>query len=192
MYDENSNIVGAELQGVTSKRFKGVKEGSKYGYGFNVRFSNDNTYNYALFFESAIDLISFIDYKKNHENMSLNRCILISMAGLKKNVVRHTLKMLGDKINPVLCVDNDKAGEDFTDDINIACSNFDFTDCSPDRKFKDWNEQLMAVKRRSPPVGRLLVRSIVGSQGVPVPNIRDETPTDTQKKERERDNYENR
>jgi len=39
MYDENGSYVGAELQGTLSeKRFKGVAVGSKYGYGFSVRF----------------------------------------------------------------------------------------------------------------------------------------------------------
>jgi len=157
MYDENNNCVGAELQGVTPKRFKGIKEDSKYGYGFNVRFSNDNTYDYALFFESAIDLISFMDYKKNIENKSLEKCILISMAGLKLNIVKHIIQAFEcGKI--VLCVDNDSAGQKFKGDI--ARANIAYIDCSPDAKFKDWNEQLSAVKRRSVPVGRLLARGI--------------------------------
>jgi len=157
MYDENNNCVGAELQGATPKRFKGIKEGSKYGYGFNVRFSNDNKFDYALFFESAIDLISFIDYKKNIENKSLGRCLLISMAGLKLNIVKRMVRAFKcSKI--VLCVDNDSAGQKFKGDI--ARENIAYLDYSPNEQFKDWNEQLSAVKRRSVPVGRLLARSI--------------------------------
>ena len=57
MYDEHNICIGTELQGVTKKRFKGLMKGSKYGYGFNVRFSSDGAFDYALFFESAIDLI---------------------------------------------------------------------------------------------------------------------------------------
>jgi len=162
MYDENNNCVGAEIQGVTPKRFKGIKEGSKYGYGFNVRFSNDNTYDYALFFESAIDLISFMDYKKNIENKSLEKCILISMAGLKLNIVKHIMQAF-ECGKVVLCVDNDSAGQKFKGDIGRA--NIAYIDCPPDAKFKDWNEQLSAVKRRSVPVGRLLARGIASGDG---------------------------
>ena len=158
MCDENNNPVGAELQGVTKKRFKGIMKNSKYGYGFNVKFSDSNIFDYALFFESAIDLISFIDYKQNHQNKSLENCIiLVSMGGLKKNVVKHTLKAFKcDKV--VLCVDNDEAGRKFKDEIEGV--GIEFLQHSPDVKYKDWNEQLMAVKQLSKPVGRLLVYGI--------------------------------
>jgi len=163
MWDEKNNCVGAELQGVTPKRFKGIMKDSKYGYGFNIRFSNDGTFDYALFFESAVDLISFMDYKRNHQGKSFERCILVSMAGLKRNIVEHTLKLFKcDKV--VLCVDNDEAGQIFKSEMERT--NIGFIDCSPDIKYKDWNEQLAAVKRRSPPIGRLLVRGIEGKQGV--------------------------
>jgi len=159
MRDEKNNAVGAELQGVTKKRFKGIMKNSKYGYGFNVRFSNsnDDKYDYVLFFESAIDLISFMDYKQNHQNKSLENCILVSMAGLKKNVVKHMLKVFkSDKV--VLCIDNDEAERKFKDEIEGV--GVEFLQRSPDVKYKDWNEQLMVVKQLSIPVGRLLVNGI--------------------------------
>ena len=181
--------MGAELQGVTAKRFKGIKENSKYGYGFNVRFSNDNTYDYALFFESAIDLISFIDYKKNHENKSLERCMLVSMAGLKSNILKHTLKAFKcDKV--VLCADNDHAGQIFKEEITSA--NIEYIDRSPNEKFKDWNEQLQAVKRRSPPVGRLLARSIANSNGATAASALQEPIITAQTLERQRNDFEDR
>lgn len=153
MYDVNNNCVGTELQGIIKKRFKGIKANSKYGYGFNVKFSNDNTYDYALFFESAVDLMSFIDYKMNHEKKSLNRCILISMAGLKKNIVEYTLKAFKSDLKLVLCVDNDKAGQEFKNAIKDA--RIDYIDCPPDERHKDWNEQLEYTKRNSKAISRL-------------------------------------
>ena len=57
--DEDDKCVGAELQGTSKKRFKGIKADSKHGYGFNVRFSDDKTYDYALFFESVVDLLFY-------------------------------------------------------------------------------------------------------------------------------------
>ena len=161
MYDESNICVGAELQGVTKKRFKGIMEGSKYGYGFNVRFSNDGTFGYALFFESAVDLISFVEYKKNYENKSLDKCILVSMAGLKTNIVKHTLKSFNGDLKIVLCVDNDDAGQLFKSDIEGIQANY--IDCAPNEKYKDWNEQLTAIKSHSIPIQRLIVRGIAGN-----------------------------
>jgi len=155
VYDENNNCVGAELQGITQKRFKGVKKGSKYGYGFNVRFSDDNTFDYALFFESAIDLISFIDLKVYHEKKSLNKCILVSMAGLKPNIIQHTLKAFKD-LQVFLCVDNDKSGFAFIEEI--ANMKINFRTCLPDEKYKDWNEQLKDTRVGHTAIGRVLKR----------------------------------
>ena len=155
MRDEDGKCVGAELQGVTTKRFKGVKEGSKYGHGFNVRFSDDGTFDYALFFESAVDLISFVDYKQNHEKKTLERCILVSMAGLKINVVRHYIAAF-DGVQVVLCVDNDKAGEAFKDGVRSA--GIDYIERSPDEDYQDWNEMLIGEKKHSRPIQRLMER----------------------------------
>jgi len=158
MRDENNNCVGAELQGVTKKRFKGIMKNSKYGYGFNVCMSSDGTFDYALFFESAIDLISFMDYKKNYENKSLNRCILVSMAGLKSNVIKHTLKAYRGNLKIVLCIDNDDAGQTFKNEIEGIQGGY--IDCSPNERFKDWNEQLVSIKKHSVPMQRLVARGI--------------------------------
>ena len=154
IYDENKNLVGAELQGIIpKKRFKGITGGSKYGYGFNVQFSNDNAFDYALFFESAIDLISFIDWKLNHKTKSLDRCILISMSGLKINIIRHTLKAFQGNMKTVLCVDNDEAGQNFKTELQKE--KISFSVCTPADGFKDWNEQVSAW-RTDKPIQRLI------------------------------------
>lgn len=119
MYDENNIIVGAELKGITNKPFHGVAQDSKYGYGFNVRFSEDNNFDYALFFESPIDLLSYVDYKIYHKKEKFNRCILISMAGLKINILKHSLKTFAPNAKPILCVDNDTAGQNFINLLNF-------------------------------------------------------------------------
>ena len=58
IYDRNNNMIGKEVQ-VTQepKHFKVIKNKSKCIHGFNVGFGDDNTYAYALFFESVIDLM---------------------------------------------------------------------------------------------------------------------------------------
>lgn len=98
IYDELNVCVGAEVTGTLSeRRFKGLKPNSKYGYGFNLRFpsfNNPNVFNYTLFFESAIDLLSFVDIKMRRESKRLDRCILTSMSGLKLNVIRILWRIL--------------------------------------------------------------------------------------------------
>jgi hypothetical protein len=142
MYDENGEYVGAELEGTLSEhRFKGITAGSKYGYGFSVRFPDGaHRYQYALFFESAVDLISFIDIKRHYDKKPLTGCMLVSMAGLKPNVVQHTLEAFGGRLQPFLCVDNDKAGQIFIDGLGSG-----YSVLQPPQG-KDWNEQLQNLK----------------------------------------------
>jgi len=149
IYDENNAFVGAELEGTLSeRRFKGVSAGSKYGYGFNIRFPmpHGEGYDYALFFESAVDLISFMDIKQNHENKPLMGCLLVSLAGLKLNILQHTLKAFTGTLQPILCVDRDNAGVEFqnaVEGLKIA-----YRTQQPLEGYKDWNEQLQAIKKK--------------------------------------------
>lgn len=150
IYDECGGYVGAELQGTLSdKRFKGIAAGSRYGYGFNVRYSPDNTFDYAIFFESAVDLLSFIDIKTNHEKKTLDHCILVSMCGLKSAVIKTmltTFRPRKDQIQTVLAVDNDIAAENFIADL--TAQNIDHIDRRPDQSYKDYNDQLKALKAK--------------------------------------------
>jgi hypothetical protein len=148
MYDELNVYVGAEIQGTLSNiRFKGIKPDSKYGYGFNVRFpaSDENHYyNYALFFESAVDLLSFIDIKARTEHKTLERCILTSMGGLKINVIKHTLEVFSNptSLQCVLCIDADNAANTFRE--ALVAEGINFIEQRPPHEHKDWNEYLCA------------------------------------------------
>ena len=155
MYDEKNNYVGAEVQGILEiKRFKGIKPGSKYGYGFNLRFSDNGEFDYALFFESAIDLMSFVDFKIHHEGKTLTRCILVSMAGLKPNVLKHTLKAFKRQLKPVLCIDNDETGAAFMKALETE--KIPFITRLPDEQYKDWNDQIAAHRKGNKPFSRLI------------------------------------
>jgi len=137
--DEAGRIVGAELNGTLSeKRFKGLKIGSKYGYGYNISF--DGQPRFMLFFESAVDLISFIDLKKA-TGKGLEGCRLVSMAGLKSNIVEHSLKAFKGNLCPVLCIDNDEAGQKFVATLESQIPGVKTH--LPDHQYKDWNEQLL-------------------------------------------------
>jgi hypothetical protein len=149
MYDEAHQIIGAETSGTLSNiRFKGIKEGSKYGYGYNIGYADEQgTYSYVLFFESAIDLISFIEIERM-KSKTLAGCLLVSLAGVKENIVEHTLKVFTNDIKPlqcVLCVDNDTAGQSLLK--NLKTKNIKLQTCFPDVQYKDWNEQLKSIKR---------------------------------------------
>ena len=129
--DLEGQEIGAELNGtLTSKRFKGIAPGSAWGHGFNIKSGTVET---IYFFESTIDLLSFTNLQK------CSNCILISMAGLKKEVVFNYIKLYKDS-EIVMCVDNDSAADEF-----IKINNFDkYKRMIP--KSKDFNEDLKMLK----------------------------------------------
>lgn len=119
--------IGAEINGTLSdKRYKGIAPGSKFAYGFNVTSGTPAT---LYFFESAIDLLSFTNLYK------CSNCVLVSLAGLKQEVVHTYIKMYpGAEV--VMCIDNDNAANEF-----IKANNFgSYRRITPDAK--DFNEDL--------------------------------------------------
>jgi hypothetical protein len=160
VYDEDNIIVGAEEYGtLENKRFKTITQDTKDGYGFNARFSDDNTFDFALFFVNALDLISFVDYKKSYEKKSLKKCVLISMSGLNIDVVKHSLTVFKGKLTPVMCVGNNKAGQDFRQEMQDE--KISFIDSSPAESFSNWNEHLTCVRKSGIPISRLVSRGIL-------------------------------
>ena len=141
MVNESDVIVGAEVVGTLNfenARFKGLMAGSESGYGFTV--GQKQNPRYILYFESAVDLLSFIAIMRNRAK-PLSACLLVSMAGLKFGVVHKSFQIFGNKeATPVFCVDNDEAGNRFI----ASCLSLYPTAIikRPDNKFKDWNDQL--------------------------------------------------
>ena len=136
---EQHKMVGAEIVGtMPQQRFKGIKTGSKYGCGYNLTYGDETAY--ALFFESAIDLLSFIDLSRMR-GKDLAGCRLTSMMGLKENIVNHTLQALPEGTQPVLCVDNDEAGHNFIKAMGLKAR-------LPAPAYKDWNDQLRAIRQQ--------------------------------------------
>lgn len=144
IYDETGKIVGAELQGtLTYKKFKGISKGSKYGYGFNIKTSHQPKK--AFFFESAIDLISFYQLCEYCFQADIEDSILISMAGLKANIIEHTLKAFKIDSKPFICVDNDKAGQAFIQALKNENKAFEVEEVPA--PYKDWNEYLISIEK---------------------------------------------
>jgi len=142
IYDELGEIVGAEQIGtLTNKRFKGVKTGSKYGYGYSVPQTREPKY--ILFFESAVDLLSFIDIEQM-KGKDISQSNLISLGGLKENIIKSTLERQNSPCQPILCVDNDQPAKEFITAVRGKIEGVRTFLPSPD--FKDWNDQLKAMK----------------------------------------------
>ncbi|MED4885475.1 DUF3991 and toprim domain-containing protein [Bacillus smithii] len=133
--NEKRQIVGAELHGtLTEKRFKSIVNGSKHGYGYNIVIGSPR----ALYaFESAIDLLSFWSLNKG-----IKDALLVSMGGLKMEVLEGFLKRHTSLSETFLCVDNDKAGQAF---IKAVQAKITAKTAFPP-KGKDWNEYLKIQK----------------------------------------------
>jgi len=134
-FDENRQVVGSELNGTLDKiRFKGISPGSKYGWGYNIRIGSPE----ALYaFESAIDLLSFWSLHKGLKNV-----LLVSMGGLKEEVLKGFLERSTSLSDVFLCVDNDDAGKRF---IEAVQSKINATPDLPPLG-KDWNDYLKTKK----------------------------------------------
>lgn len=105
-YDENNNIVGAEIVGTSDKiRFKQIAPNSFSGYGYCIENGTPIT---AFFFESAIDMLSYLIINKEFPPNSL----CLSLGGLKNEPI-YKIKNQYNNIQLFLCVDNDKSGNTF-------------------------------------------------------------------------------
>lgn len=140
-YDDQGKIIGAEKVGTsTEQKFKGIAKGSAGGHGFEVVRGTGEK---AFFFESAIDMLSYLQM----HSKKLDNCRLVSMMGVKPNIVLDT--MLRHNIAPenvFLCSDNDTAGNEFA-----RCLQEQYPDMkriiTPDT-YKDWNDMLRNIPKQ--------------------------------------------
>lgn len=127
--DWDEQPIGMEIVGTGDIRYKQITTHS--GYGFHIICGQPDI---VLFFESAIDLLSC--YQMYHEKLTHHA--LVSMGGLNASTIHEVLSLSSD-LKIWLCVDNDKAGDDFISQTK----NF----FSPAKAFrpegaKDWNDLL--------------------------------------------------
>ena len=128
--DWDEHPIGQEIVGTGDTRYKQITTHS--GYGFHILRGEPTD---VLFFESAIDLLSC--YQLYHEKFTHHA--LISMGGLNSSVVDEVLSHVAD-FRIWLCVDNDKAGDDFI--IRFSSLRTFRAKCA-----KDWNEFLLNTKK---------------------------------------------
>ncbi|MGO1653201.1 toprim domain-containing protein [Senegalia sp. (in: firmicutes)] len=141
--DALRNTLGYEVQGTLDKvRFKGITADLEYGFGFNVIFGSPKK---AIFFESAIDLLSFMQLIKIRKlKFNVNDCILISMSGLKVNIIKHMLEAFKINSKPFLAIDNDMAADKLKEDLNTK--QIAYSELLVPSPYKDWNEFLKDEK----------------------------------------------
>jgi hypothetical protein len=89
-------------------------------------------------------LLSFIDIQRL-KNRSVDDIFLVSMAGLKDNVVQHNLKRFSEPLKAVLSVDNDNAGLEFIKRVTEQIKGVKAV--LPNAQYKDWNEQLKSMRK---------------------------------------------
>lgn len=139
-YDDQGKVIGAEKVGTsTEHKFKGIATGSAAGHGFEVVRGTGEK---AFFFESAIDMLSYLQM----HDKELTDCRLVSMMGVKPNIVLDT--MLRHNISPenvLLCSDNDTAGNDFAQRLQEQYSDMKRV-ITPDT-YKDWNDMLRGIPK---------------------------------------------
>ncbi|EWM53958.1 YodL domain-containing protein [Ruminococcus flavefaciens] len=139
-YDDKGKVIGAEKVGTsTEHKFKGIMTGSAGGHGFEVVRGTGEK---AFFFESAIDMLSYLQM----HDKELTDCRLVSMMGVKPNIVLDT--MLRHNIQPenvFLCSDNDTAGNDFARRLMEQYP--DMKRISTPDTYKDWNDMLRGIPK---------------------------------------------
>ena len=139
-YDDQGKVIGAEKVGTsTDHKFKGIATGSAAGHGFEVVRGTGEK---AFFFESAIDMLSYLQM----HDKELTDCRLVSMMGVKPNIVLDT--MLHHNISPenvVICSDNDEKGNLFASRLMEQYP--DMKRVITPNAYKDWNDMLRGIPK---------------------------------------------
>ena len=139
-FDTDGKVIGAEKVGTsTEHKFKGIATGSVGGHGFEVVRGTGEK---AFFFESAIDMLSYLQM----HSKELDNCRLVSMMGVKPSIVLDT--MLRHNIaaeNVFLCSDNDTAGNEFAQRLQEQYP--DMKRIITSDTYKDWNDMLRGIPK---------------------------------------------
>ncbi|MBR1442531.1 MAG: DUF3991 domain-containing protein, partial [Firmicutes bacterium] len=153
-FDEQGNLSGAEINSTLSNsRFKQSTE--RNGNGFTIIPNPDVKPKSIIFFESAIDTLSYYNLAKRNNNRNIDNYMLVSMGGLKDKVINETLqkyeKQFGIKMECILSTDNDDAGINFAKKFDYKFHSVADTSAYKNhtgKKIKDWNDLLKAENER--------------------------------------------
>lgn len=141
--NKKGEIIGVEKQGTGKSRYKYIfpNEVKHTGFSFDI-----GTPERILFFESPIEGLSYWSLHKSLKNVRIQ-----SMAGLKYKTVLKSVKVALEEEQLLLkgivvCVNNDKAGRVFKDDIESMTKPELFGSHLPEEEGFDWNDVLQDRK----------------------------------------------
>ena len=149
--DDDNCVAGAELHGTGCTRFKSHTKHT--GYGFTLHCGRSVTG--AMFFESAIDLLSY--YQINDDKLTNHD--LISMAGVGNDMIIRKYHATYPNRKICICCDNDDAGDKLIKKMRDAL------DCEiyvhRPKDCHDWNDVLQKryqqITERKNPQYELLI-----------------------------------
>ncbi len=151
IFDKTGELSGAEISGtLTDKKHRYKQTTERNGNCFTVIPQKaEGLPDRAIFFESAVDLLSYYSLHRNET------AFLFSMSGLKDKEVLKTIKDYGlSPENCLISADNDEAGKSFAEKMNreYNISSYSMTEddiyknCRNKENIKDWNDLLKQVK----------------------------------------------
>ncbi len=151
IFDKTGELSGAEISGtLTDKKYRYKQTTERNGNCFTVIPQKaEGLPGRAIFFESAVDLISYYSLHRNET------AFLFSMSGLKDKEVLKTIKDYGlSPENCLISADNDQAGKSFAEKMSreYNISSYSMTEddiyknCRNKENIKDWNDLLKQVK----------------------------------------------
>ena len=147
IFDKSNILTGAEITGtLTNRRYKQVTEKNGNGFVLNPNVSDKPTT--AMFFESAVDLLSFYTIYPN------TKALLVSMAGLKDKVIEKIVKDYElDYTKCIISSDNDEAGRNFAykvkEKYNLKTYFVNNDPKCVNSRTKDWNDFLIYLKNNN-------------------------------------------
>ncbi len=143
-------LYGAEITGtLTEHRYK--QNTDRNGNGFVINPTAGEKPEGAIFFEAAIDLLSYYTLHRD------TKALLVSMAGLKDKVIKKTMQDYD--LDPQFCFvssDNDEAGVKFASKVQDEYGISVYRVVNDERfdnysNIKDWNDLLLAIRKSPQP-----------------------------------------
>lgn len=143
-YDESGNVIFNQKKGTTDVPFTKIDPNS-YSVGFIYENKIETDKKNIYIFESAIDMMSYYSLYKSQ--IDKNTSILLSMNGLKQNIVLDFLqKEKVENINSIIiATDNDEPGISFANKLQSIIKDriTDNVISHIPNDSKDWNEHLV-------------------------------------------------
>lgn len=135
--DENGTARHAHKRGIYTegKSFKGNVDSCNPAYSFHYVGTSDRLY----VFEAPIDMLSFISlYPQNWQQHSY-----VSLCGVGGQAMMKALELHPQISMPILCLDNDMAGQKATARLSAELAEKGYTSGKIMSQGKDWNEELV-------------------------------------------------